>query len=251
MSPTQRHLHGNRLPGTGAGFVWEDGPVPVLRPQTASAVAAFTTRVGGTSHGPYASLNLTYVTDDERELVAANRGIAGSAVGRDGRWSVADQIHGGRIERAAAGIARQADALWTDDPTDTLAVLSADCVLLLATGSDRLGVAHAGWRGLVAGIVERTVATTEATEVFAGPAIGPCCFEVGPEVVEAFAASYPRAVTDGSHVDLWTAASDAAEKAGARQVWAARICTSCHPDLFFSHRRDRGLTGRQALIAHA
>ena len=85
--------------------------------------------------------------------------------------------------------------------------------------------------------------------MFAGPAIGPCCFEVGAEVIEAFAKKFPASVVDDSHVDLWTAAEMAASRAGATSVRSARICTSCHPELFFSHRRDAGRTGRQALLA--
>jgi YfiH family protein len=244
------HLHGNRLPTTGAGFIWDAGAVPVLRPETDRAVAAYTTRIGGTSAGPFASLNLTFVSDDDPEAVAANRSIAGETVGRDGRWAVCRQVHGANVGRAAHGELPDADALWTDADEDTIAVLSADCVLLLAVGPERLGVAHAGWRGLIEGVVGRTVEATAALEVFAGPAIGPCCFEVSGDVVEAFSSVCPEAITDERHVDLWVAAEAAARAAGAAAVRSARICTSCHPELFFSHRRDSGRTGRQALIAH-
>jgi YfiH family protein len=222
----------------------------VLRPATDRAVAAYTTRVGGTSSGPFASLNLTFVGEDDPAAVAANRSIAGGTVGRDGRWAVCRQVHGATVRRAAQVDLPDADALWTDTADDTIAVLSADCVLLLAVGRDRLGVAHAGWRGLLEGVVGSAIEAIGADEVYAGPAIGPCCFEVSGDVIEAFASTYPEAVTDERHVDLWAATEAAARAAGAEVVRAARICTSCHPGLFFSHRRDSGRTGRQALIAH-
>ena len=100
-------------------------------------------------------------------------------------------------------------------------------------------------------MVENSVrAVGDKPAVFAGPAIGPCCYEVGPEVVEAFVDRFGRSVvTDGDRIDLWEAAGTAALQAGADRFEAARTCTSCHAELFFSHRRDEGRTGRQALIA--
>jgi polyphenol oxidase len=165
------------------------------------------------------------------------------------------QVHGAEVvvaypsARGPAGRTREADGQWTEDEEATLAVLSADCVLVLAAGSTRLGVAHAGWRGIVAGVVENIVRETGADRVFLGPAIGPCCFEVGAEVTAEFKVRYPGAVTDERHVDLWSASAEAARAAGAREVEASRLCTSCLDGLFFSHRRDRGDTGRQALLA--
>jgi hypothetical protein len=102
-------------------------------------------------------------------------------------------------------------------------------------------------------VVERTVEHVidpdDAVEVFAGPAIGPCCFEVSPEVTDEFRSRFPDAVIDDRHIDLWAAAEVAARSAGAADFRAARVCTACHPDLFYSHRRDRGRTGRHALVA--
>jgi YfiH family protein len=239
----------DRLPATGAGFVWDTSVPPVLRPLTDSAAAAFTTRMGGRSEGPFATLNLSFVVGDERDTVSGNRKLAGASIGRDGRWSVTKQVHGSEVHRAESGQLRDGDALHTDRPQDTLAVLSADCVLVLLAGPGGVAVAHAGWRGLVAGVIENAIGVVGATEAFAGPAIGPCCFEVGPEVIDAFEQRYPGAVPDPRHVDLWAAAEAAAKGAGVSRVHTARICTSCHPSLFFSHRRDAGRTGRQALIA--
>jgi hypothetical protein len=225
--------------------------VPVLRPETSAASAAFTTRLGGESSGVFAELNLSFVVGDEDAIVRRNRETAGSAIGRGGKWAVTKQVHGPDVHRAEAGTLREGDALWTDSADDTLAVLSADCVLILLAGGDRLGVAHAGWRGLVAGVVEAAAARSQASELFAGPAIGPCCFEVGADVREAFERTYPAAVVDARHIDLWVATEEAGRRAGVERTDSVRICTSCHPELFFSHRRDRDRTGRQALIAHA
>jgi YfiH family protein len=246
----------NRLPEAGAGFVWDDiggdRPSPVLRPLCDGVSAAFTTRLGGVSIGPFTELNISFRVGDDESSVRANREIAGRAIGRAGVWSVVRQVHGPDVVAAAApGELPDADGLWTQDPERTIAVAGADCVPVLAVAPGRVCVAHAGWRGLVAGVVERAVeAAGPRCSVFAGPAIGPCCYSVGAEVAASFADRFDAAVTDdGRHVDLWAAAASAAQRAGARSVSAARICTSCHDELFFSHRRDAGRTGRQALVA--
>ncbi|MEX2537266.1 MAG: polyphenol oxidase family protein [Actinomycetota bacterium] len=259
----------SRLPDPGAGFVWapprEQSPrepasaqtpseEPIaLVPQADSAVAAFTTRRGGTSFGVLSSLNLSFKIEKElggdEDRVIANRDLAGRAIGSVGPWRNVRQVHGADVVRAAVK-RRDADAVWTDEPERTLAVLSADCVLGLFVGDGRIAVAHAGWRGTVAGIVENAARAVGAHTVYLGPAIGPCCFEVGAEVVAAFEERFGAEVLgDERHVDLWSAAGIAARSAGVRDVFSARLCTSCHADLFFSHRRDRGRTGRQALIA--
>jgi hypothetical protein len=215
-------------------------------------VAAFTTRVGGNSVSPFDELNLSFQVGDEAPVARANREIAGRAVGRAGAWSVVRQVHGAAVVSAPEpGEPADADGLWTQDEGRTLAVLAADCVPLLLVTPGRVTLAHAGWRGLVAGIVEQAVQTAGGgAAVFAGPAIGPCCYEVGAEVSEAFAHRYGAEVlSDDRRPDLWTAVGKAAARAGAHSFAAARLCTSCNSQLFFSHRRDRGRTGRQALIA--
>ena len=246
---------GNRLPDAGAGFVWDDSGVeraaPILRPAVDKAVAAFTTRIGGISQPPYDELNLSFRVGDTDERARANREVAGRAVGRSGAWSVVRQVHGSEVVPAPEpGRLADADGLWTEDPRQTIAVLGADCVPVLLVAPGRVGLAHAGWRGLVGGVVERAVeAVGEGSDVFAGPCIGPCCYEVGPDVARAFTSRFGPAVVAGACVDLWAAAEQAAVRAGAADFAAARICTSCHPELFFSHRRDRGRTGRQAAVA--
>jgi YfiH family protein len=180
----------------------------------------------------------------------ANRDLAARPIGRSAGWSTVKQVHGGDVVAAhAMGRHRPADAQWTDEPSPTLAVFAADCVLVLLVGPQRVGVAHAGWRGIVAGVVENAIDAVQPSAVFAGPAIGPCCFEVGAEVVDAFSQNYAGAIADDRHIDLWLAVEAAARGGGVERVHTSRLCTSCHADLFFSHRRDRGLTGRQALVA--
>lgn len=251
---TPRTSDVNRLPHAGAGSVWDLSPgFPVLRPAASGVSAAFTTRLGGVSSPPFDALNLSVVVGDERASVIRNRAIAGAAVGRTEIWSRVKQVHGATVLRApdpGSGPRPEADGLHTDDPARTIAVTAADCVPVLLAAPGRVAAAHAGWRGLVAGIVERTAEAVGAVDAWAGPAIGPCCFEVGAEVVEAFRERFgPEAVADARHVDLWAAYTIAARRAGVERAYAARICTSCHPQLFFSHRRDRGRTGRQGLVA--
>jgi YfiH family protein len=258
---TTHEQHRNRLPDPGAGFVWDTqrhgvGPYPVLRPDTNRCRAVYTTRVGGVSEAPFDELNVSMSVGDGLHRVLANRDLAARGIGSGAMWSTIKQVHGADVVvaapvRSATGTPtrRQADAQWTEDADVTLAVLSADCVLLLLVGDVRVGVVHAGWRGIVAGIVERAVEAVRADLVFAGPAIGPCCFEVGHDVTDEFRLRYRDAVVDDRHVDLWGAAEAAARSSGAAAVHSARLCTSCHAELFFSHRRDRGLTGRQALVA--
>jgi YfiH family protein len=155
----------------------------------------------------------------------------------------------------------EADGLVTSDPGVVLAVLTADCapVLLADPAAGVVGVVHAGWRGLAAGVVEAGVAAMAdlgadpaATVGLVGPAVGGCCYEVGPEVREAVAARLPAALAttrDGRHgLDPAAGAAQALARAGV-EVTNVRVVGECTFDLeerFFSHRRDAGRSGRQA-----
>ena len=257
MTADPRAATRNRLPEPGAGFVWAEGThgagsFPILRPRTTACDAIYTTRVGGVSAEPFDKMNTSYAVGDNAIRVMANRDMTGRTIGGGAFWSVVKQVHGAAVSEAdTSRVLRPADAQWTDEPDRTLGVLSADCVLLLLVGSPRIAVVHAGWRGMAAGVIENAIeACGGVREVFCGPAIGPCCFEVGADVHEAFAGRFgSQVLPDPGHVDLWVAAEIAARRAGAEAVHTSRLCTSCHDDLFFSHRRDRGHTGRQALIA--
>ena len=207
----------------------------------------FSTRLGGVSEGPYASLNLGLLTGDGRPRVEENRRRLAEAAGVDPkRLSWPRQVHGAEVVRAN-GRGAEADAIWTDEPTIGLVVVTADCLpiaLFRTRGTPAVGLVHAGWRGLAAGVVEAAVAAVGGPlSAVVGPGIGPCCYEVGPEVAARFAERGPT-------LDLRAAAERALRAAGVDRVEHADLCTACDERRFFSHRRDRGLTGRQGALAH-
>ena len=132
--------------------------------------------------------------------------------------------------------------------TECLPVLAADCLPVALAGGGRVAIVHCGWRGLAAGIVARGVATfAEPPSAAVGPGIGRCCYEVGDEVKDAFANL--DGVVSGRMLDLRAAADAKLRAAGVHRIEHVDLCTSCREDLFFSHRRDRGVTGRQAGVA--
>ena len=216
---------------------------------------AFTTREGGVSAGPYAALNLGKATRDDPERVDENRRRACAAVGSDAeRLTLNYQHHSATVHRAEAGRKGvKGDGLWTDEPGIPMLKLTADCVpiaIARVNGTPALALLHAGWRGLLEGIVAAGVSALGDAPLRAivGPAIGPCCYEVGPEVAEPFAARFGGDVMRGRNLDLWSSAERALRASGVEHVERIDLCTACNPDLFFSHRRDHGVTGRQGVI---
>ena len=234
-------------------FEWEPrGPYRV----------SFSTRLGGVSEGAFASLNLGVLTGDDPERVVENRRRLCAAVGAEPeRATMAFQVHGARVTEAkpvgvvAPGTQYEAcDGLWSDRPGQAMMLVTADCLpvaLARLDGPPRLAVLHVGWRGLLAGIVEKGVAALGAGRIAAaiGPGIGPCCYEVGEEVAEPLRARFGGDVACDRTADLPLAAERALRAAGCASVDTTRLCTACHPDRFFSHRRDRGVTGRQGVVA--
>lgn len=225
---------------------------------------AFSTRLGGVSEGPYDSLNLGLLTDDESERVLENRRRLCEAVDAAGeRASMPWQVHGGEVLRAdARGIATpradnpRCDGLWTDTPGEAVLTLAADCLPIALARADEarppaVAVLHAGWRGLLAGVVAAGAHSLGSGTLAAivGPSIGPCCYEVGEEVAGAYREAFGDDVVSGRNLDLWTAAERALRAAGVDQVERLDECTACRPELYFSHRRDAGSTGRQGVIA--
>jgi YfiH family protein len=234
-----------------------------------------TRRAGGVSAPPFDTLNLgLHVGDDPAAVVENRRRLAGRYGFTLDRTVCAEQVHGGAVavvgpEEAGRGaVAFDAavsgvDALVTVTPGLLLTLFFADCVpVLLADPVNRaVGVAHGGWRGLDAGVIANTVAAmrdafgSDPARLVAavGPCIGPCCFEVGPEVADRFPAEAvaPRAVGGKPHVDLPAVAARLLREAGIapENVAVAGECTSCLCALYFSHRRDRGQTGRMAAFA--
>ena len=214
-------------------------------------VVAFTTRVGGVSEGPFDSLNLGGRRDDPAR-VAENRRLACEALGLDAsRLSVNRQRHTPTVHRAVAGRTDEpGDGLWTDEPGLPMLALTADCLPIVVArangGAPALAVVHAGWRGLADGVVEAGVRALGdgPTRAVVGPAVGPCCYEVGPEVSARFDAD----LTSDGILDLWTAADRALRRAGVGEVDRVDRCTRCNPELFFSHRRSGPVRGVQGVI---
>jgi hypothetical protein len=214
-------------------------------------VVAFTTRNGGVSEGVYDSLNLTAGTGDDRESVEANRRIACETLGLAYEHLAFNrQVHSPTVHRAEAGKRGEpGDGLWTDEPGIPVLAMSADCLPIVVArrnGDPALTVLHAGWRGLAEGVVDAGVEALGAGEKRAmiGPAIGPCCYEVGEEVSSLFDAD----LTVDRKLDLWSAAERALRATGVEHVDRIDLCTRCHPELFFSHRRSGRARGVQGVI---
>jgi YfiH family protein len=231
---------------------------------------AFSTRLGGVSKGPFESLNIGLSVGDDPAAVLQNRVRLMAAQGLDlDDLVVPGQVHGvavrlvdagdhGRGARSRDTVISATDALLTPTPGLPLMVGFADCVPVFFAaqregGGAAVALAHTGWRGMLAGVLAETAAALSRlgrlTAAVVGPSIGPCCFAVGDEVGSALEARFPGVWRNG-HVDLWACAEQELESAGlpAAALANARLCTSCDRR-FYSHRRDNGLTGRQAAVA--
>jgi YfiH family protein len=225
---------------------------------------ALFTRRGGVSRPPFFSLNMGHTVGDELSAVRINHERALATLG----WQLDDVatahlVHGARVGVVDAdGRGRtyaDTDALVTATPGVVLLLRFADCVPVLLYDRRRraIGLAHAGWRGIPAGVVAATVATLvevfgcEVVDLWAGigPSIGPCCYEVGTEVVGQVKAAVNgrepfRWADGGVHLDLWAAVQSQLEEAGVGQIEVAELCTACHTGEWFSHRAENGKTGR-------
>ena len=219
---------------------------------------AFTTRVGGVSEGPYASLNLGRKSGDVPERTDENRRIMCEAIGADlAKLALNYQVHSDRVLRAVAGRrGEHADGLWTDEPGLPILAMSADCLPIALARVDAtepaVAALHAGWKGLLAGIVAAGADAIGTGKLAAaiGPGIGPCCYEVGEEVATPFRERFGDDVVRDGRLDLWTSAERALRAAGVERVDRFDRCTFCEPESFFSHRRDAGRTGRQGVLAY-
>jgi YfiH family protein len=233
-------------------------------------VHAFSTRLGGVSTASYASLNLGFGSGDERGRVQENRRRYGHAVGFDAEALVAlRQVHGNRVAVLSAGDAPHAlrgspgDALITDRPRLPLAVITADCfpVVLVAPNGPAVGIAHAGRRGTAAQLVPAAIelmcreygVTPQGIVAAVGPGIGGCCYEVDEASAEPFLSQFSaaEAVHRSSrpghlYLDLQQAILRQLAATGVpmSRIWSVNLCTACHPQWFYSYRRDGQRSGR-------
>jgi polyphenol oxidase len=237
-----------------AGVRWLEAELPGAR-------AAFSTRIGGASAPPFDALNLGLLTGDDADAVYRNRLRLAAALGRDPEGVlIGHQVHGAGLQQRAHPPApnpyasgegpgpEEADAQASANPRLTPLVQVADCLPVALAGSGGVAMAHCGWRGLAAGVVERAAAAVSAEAAAIGPGIGPCCYEVGEEVLDAFA-GLGGGIATGGKLDLPEVARRLLDRAGVGAVETAGLCTHCNPELFFSHRRDGARTGRQGGLA--
>jgi polyphenol oxidase len=217
--------------GGREGVEWLEAELPAGGDSVARV--AFSTRSAGSAK------------EDLGPLVAA-LGLA------PGQIAVARQVHGAELvvhseQRPGDGDPPEADGHVLSEPGTAALVFTADCLPVAVAGPRGAAILHCGWRGLVAGIVARGTEAVGATHAAIGPGIGPCCYEVGDDVLGAFS-DLGSGVTDGRILDLAEAARRLLRRAGVEEIDSAGLCTSCEAKRFFSHRRDGG-PGRQAGIA--
>ena len=243
--------------------------IPLL-PEVAGLVAHFATRTGGVSRPPYDSLNLGLSSGDERASVLRNRERLAVALEAPlERWVVGGQVHGAVVARvngelrgegalAPSTRLREADAVYLVEPGIFALALSADCPLVAIVDplTRRAGLAHAGWRGTAAGIVESLVAAfvedgsrPESLHAAISPGICGKCYRVGRDVLDALRGR-PGAgrACQVSHVDLRAIHRAILDEAGILSVRVHGDCSACTASRFFSHRRDRGRTGRNGAL---
>jgi len=228
-------------------------------PAPANVRAFITTRAGGVSQGPYSSLNLGLRSGDDANVVAANRDRLRAILPQEPKWL--RQVHGNIVVEAdPLADSPEADAAVARRPGTVCAVLVADCVPVLL--ADRAGttvaIAHAGWRGLASGVIEKTVERMALSPgellAYLGPGIGPSAFEVGADVRDAFLARDPRsepAFTPRAPgkwlADLFSLARQRLGGIGITNIYGGGHCTYSDPQRFFSYRRER-TTGRMAAV---
>lgn len=228
-------------------------------PAPAHVHAGTTLRTGGVSTGPYASLNLGAHVGDDGEAVAQNRARLRDALPADPVWLT--QVHGTRLlDLDAASGDGEADAAMSRSPGQVCAVLTADClpVVFCDSRGSVVAAAHAGWRGLLGGVLQNTVAAMQVApaEVYAwmGPAIGPDAFEVGPEVQQAFilkspdyAQAFRRGRGDRWFANLYRLAELVLQGCGVERIHGGGLCTFNESERFYSYRRDT-CCGRMATL---
>ncbi|MGB1236948.1 MAG: peptidoglycan editing factor PgeF [Pseudomonadales bacterium] len=227
-------------------------------PLGAEYIAFTTTRLEGESDGDFASLNTGFHVGDDPEKVAANRAkVLSYAAAEYSQWL--DQVHGTHCVSATQAQDVTADACWTDRANLACVVMTADCLPVVFACGERVAAAHAGWRGLLNGILESSLAHLDPalTSVWLGPAIGPLAFEVGPEVREQFidksaqfAPAFKNSPNEGKWLaDIYALARLTLVQSGvaAASIYGGDLCTYTDSERFFSYRRGTP-TGRMATV---
>lgn len=233
-------------------------------PAPSTIRAAVTLRTGGVSQGPYASWNLAAHVGDDPCAVACNRQILKQRLALPSEPVWLAQVHGNRIIQAGQRASSQpcspdtptADASFTSQPDTVCAVLTADCLPILLTDGHTVAAVHAGWRGMLAGIIDNALDLPpwwKPPLAWLGPAIGPQAFEVGPEVKAAFVARHPDFAAafhphgDRYLADIYQLARLILTSHGVRSIHGGQFCTYSDQKRFFSYRRD-GVCGRMASL---
>jgi YfiH family protein len=223
--------------------------------------ACVTTRIGGFSKPPYDSFNLATHVGDDPEVVRKNRKLLGELLNltAEPRWL--NQVHGITVAEDSCQSECDADAFYTDKPDVVGVVMTADCLPVFMASDDgkEVAIAHAGWRGLVNGVIESSVEKfrthSKDLHVWLGPAIGPAQFEVGDEVRAAFMKkqcplaenAFVRAPNGKWMADIYLLARQRLIEIGVEHISGGKFCTVSQPEMFYSYRRD-GITGRMASL---
>ena len=252
-----------------------NGSVPYLQfstiPKIAGLAHAVFTRRGGISPAPFTSLNMSVSVQDSKRNVDENRALAYSALGRSVETVVqAHLVHGATVIRVGqedhGTIPGRFDGMITNEPGCALAMNFADCapIVLVDPQNQAIGLGHAGWKGTIADLPGAMVRAmqeafgSDPADLWAGigPSIGPCCYEVGEAVIAGVKATFTRPETllirqkngPRPHFDLPEANRRNLRRAGLRHIETAPYCTACRTDLFFSHRAEKGRTGRFGVL---
>jgi YfiH family protein len=231
--------------GASAAVHTAKGGAVFVAPDAEGASIFFFTRLGGVSEPPYDSLNVSKKVGDDPEAVDENLSIVREAMERrPAAW--VRQVAGDKVVRVyEAGFAGAADALVTAEPDLCLSVAVADCVPVALVGEQEIGMVHSGWRGTLAGVSGKAAGELGGPRprAYIGPSIRRCCYEVSEDLAENFAAEFGDKVVSGRHLSLQDAIRIDLESAGV-EVHDLGLCSGCRPDLFFSHRMQKPLTGR-------
>jgi YfiH family protein len=215
-------------------------------PEPEGARVWFFTRLGGVSEDPYESLNVSKKVGDDPASVEQNLSLIREAMdGRPTAW--VRQVAGDGVVRVSGGgFAGEADALLSSEVDLCLSVAVADCVPVALVGQRGVGMVHSGWRGSLSGVAGKTVREMgeAAVRAYVGPCIRGCCYEVSEELAEEFARKFGPGVVAGRHLSLPAAIRADLERSEVGEIHDLGLCTGCRPDLFYSHRKQGPLTGR-------